>query len=523
MLRRIIRASAAAAHQFSTKAAVVAAPAQAHDTLSTERINASESSTNAAGRGRDTLGRRMFALVYSKRSAVVAIRKWKEEGRVVQKYELNRIVRELRRLKRYKHALEICEWMSSQEDMKLVSGDYAIQLDFIAKIRGLNSAEKFFQDLPEKMIDPITCSALLHTYVQHKELEKAEALMKKMSESDFLNSSVPYNHMLSLYISTEQLEKIPKIIKEVKKNTSPDIVTYNLWLAACASQNAVETAEKVFRELSAAKIEPDWVTHSTMASMYIKNSSREKAESALKDMEKKVSQKVRVAYASLISLHTALGNKKDIRGIWKKMNSTFRKLNDVEYTCMITSLLKLKQLKEAEKLYNEWESVSPTKDSRVPNLLLAAYINDKQMETAEAFYNRMVENKIVPGYTTWELLTWGYLKQRQVDKVLDCFKKAIHSVRKWDLDEKMVREIFALVEEFGDVGVAEQLLATLRRAGYVNTEMYNSLIRTYAEADKMPLIIAERMKKDNVEMDEETERLIQLTSKMCVAEISSDA
>lgn len=413
--------------------------------------------------------------------------------------------------------------MKTQEDMRLMSGDYAIQLDLIAKIRGLNSAEKFFEDLPEKMIDPLTCSALLHTYVQHKESEKAEALMKKMLESDFLKSPVPYNHMLSLYISTGQLEKIPKIIKEVKKITSPDIVTYNLWLAACASQDAVATAQKVFRELVEAKIEPDWVTHSTLANMYTKNSFQKEAVSALKDMEKKVSKKVRVAYASLISLHTALGNKNDVRGIWRKMKTTFRKLNDVEYTCMLTSLLKLEEFVEAEKLYTEWESVSPTKDSRVPNLLLAAYINNNQMETAEAFYNRMVENKILPGYTTWELLTWGYLKQRQVRKVLDCFKKAVHSVRQWDPDEKLVQEVFSLVEEFGDVEVAEQLLVTLQRAGYVNTEIYNSLLRTYAKAGKMPLIVAERMEKDNVEMDEETKRLVQLTSKMCVAEIPSDA
>lgn len=105
MLRRIVRASAASAHRFSTKSGAAAAPAQ--ESISVKRVNTSAKSTNAAGSGRDTLGRRMFALVFSKRSAVVAIRKWKEEGRVVQKYELNRIVRELRRLKRYKHALEV--------------------------------------------------------------------------------------------------------------------------------------------------------------------------------------------------------------------------------------------------------------------------------------------------------------------------------------------------------------------------------------------------------------------------------
>ncbi|KAL3827929.1 hypothetical protein ACJIZ3_016731 [Penstemon smallii] len=519
MLPRFIRASVAAVRQFSTKTAALAEePLLAAEGITTTTPKTMSVATKGGG---DTLGRRLFALVYTKRSAVIAIRKWKEEGHVVRKYELNRIVRELRKMKRYKHALEICEWMRAQQDINLVPGDYAVHLDLIAKIRGLNSAEKFFLDLPEKMRDSATCSALLHTYVQYKESDKAEALMKKMSECDFLRSPLPYNHMLSLYISKGQLEKVPEIIRELKKTTSLDIVTYNMWLAACASQNFMETAEKVFLEISKAKIEPDWLTYSTMTSIYIKNSLHEKAESTLKEMEKRTSRKVRVAYASLISLHTNLENKNEVRRIWKKMKSTYRKMNDVEYTCMITSLLKLKEFEEAEKLYNEWESISPTKDSRVPNLLLAYYINNNHMDIAEAFYNRMVKKEIVPGYTTWELLTWGYLKQKEVQKVLECFEKAITIVRKWDRDEKLVKEVSKTVEEFGDVEDAEKLLATLRRVGHVDTEIYKSLLRTYAKAAKMPLIVAERMKKDNVEIDQETEELLQLTSKMCVGDIPS--
>ncbi|KAL3647888.1 hypothetical protein CASFOL_008856 [Castilleja foliolosa] len=561
MLSRILHTSVAAARRLSTRTAVAAAPAK--ETLSRERIystsdrrtkssaagdkltNSSNAedrftkssaggdkltkSSNAEDRftksstGVDTLGRRLFALVYAKRSAVVTIRKWKEEGHLVQKYELNRIVRELRKLKRYKHALEICEWMRTQDDMKLLSGDYAVHLDLIAKIRGLKSAEKFFEDLQEEYRDPATCTALLHTYVQHKQSDSAEALMKKMSECNFLKSPLPYNHMMSLYLSSGQIEKIPETIKELKKITSPDVVTYNLWLAACGSQNLLETAEKVFLEMTKTKIEPDWVTHSTLASLYIKNSNPEKAEFALKDMERKVTKKFRTGYSSLISLHTNLESKNGVRRIWKKIKSIYRKPNDSEYTCMILSLVKLNEFEEAEKLYDEWESISPTKDVRVPNLLLAAYINNNdKMEKAEAFYDRMVKNDLVPGYTTYELLTWGYLKEKEMDKVLDCFKKMVKSVRKWDPDEELVKEVFGIFEEFGNVEGAEKLVVTLRRAGYVNGEVYKCLLRTYVKAGKMALIVEERMKKDKVEMDEEIKGLLQLTSKLCVSEIPGE-
>ncbi|XWS76415.1 hypothetical protein CRYUN_Cryun01aG0174200 [Craigia yunnanensis] len=176
MLMRYVRASLFAARLFSTEAAA------AKKAVTTTEGPAK---SGGGGGGRDTLGYRLIGLVYPKRSAVVTIQKWKEEGHTVRKYELNRVVRELRKLKRYKHAIEICEWMRLQQDIKLLPGDYAIHLDLIAKVHGLASADKFFEDLPDKMRDQATCTALLHTYVQNKLSAKAEALMEKCQKVVF--------------------------------------------------------------------------------------------------------------------------------------------------------------------------------------------------------------------------------------------------------------------------------------------------------------------------------------------------
>ncbi|KAK4558410.1 hypothetical protein RGQ29_007951 [Quercus rubra] len=486
MLLRSIRfraTLACAARRFSAQAAAAVAAAVE------KKAAAAVASTKSSGDGRDTLGRRLMSLVYAKRSAVIAIRKWKEEGHTVRKYDLNRIVRQLRKLRRYKHALEICEWMTLQQDIRLQTGHLA-------------------------------CSALLHVYVQNKLSAKAEALMAKMTECGFLKNCLPYNHMLSLYISNGQLEKVPEVIHELKKNTLPDVVTYNLWLTACASQNDVETAEKVFLELKKENIVPDWVTYSALTNLYIKKALPEKASYTLKQMEKKAFRKNRVAYSSILSLHTNMGDKDEVHRIWKKMTSLYRKMSDAEYTCMLSSLVKLGEFEEAESLYREWETVSGTGDARVSNILLAAYINRNQMEMAENFYNQMVEKGITPSYTTWELLTWGYLNQKQMEKVLDYFTKAVGSVKKWNPDERLVREVFKKYEEQGNVEGAEKILVVLRKAGHLSTEVYNSLLRTYAKAGKMPLIVAERMEKDKVQLNEETHELIKLTSKMCVSEAS---
>lgn len=410
--------------------------------------------------------------------------------------------------------------MTLQQDIKLLPGDYAVHLDLISKVRGVPSAENFFENLPDKMRGQATCSALLHTYVQNKLSAKAEALMEKMRECGFLKCPLPYNHMLSMYISSGKMDKVPEVLKELKKNTLPDVVTYNLWLNVCALENDVETAEKVFLELRKVKLDPDWVTYSALANMYIKNKLPEKAESTLKEMEKRVSRKNRISYSSLLSLHTNMGDKDGVHRIWKKMKSLFRKMNDAEYTCMISSHVKLGELQKAENLYNEWESISGTGDPRVPNILLAAYITKNQMEKAETLYNRMVQKDIKPCYTTWELFTWGYLETSHMEKLLDCFQKAIGTVNKWSPDKRLVKKVFEKLEEQGNIEAAEQLLVILRNAGYVTTEIYNSLLKTYEKAGKMPLIIAERMERDNVQLNADTHKLIKVTSTMPVTEVS---
>lgn len=106
MFVRLVRTSCAAVRPLSTEAATTVKSTRSGGTSTTTSLEGGTSSATSS-RGRDTLGKRLLSLVYAKRSAVITIRKWKEEGHPVRKYELNRIVRELRRHKRYKHALEV--------------------------------------------------------------------------------------------------------------------------------------------------------------------------------------------------------------------------------------------------------------------------------------------------------------------------------------------------------------------------------------------------------------------------------
>ncbi|KAL5205968.1 hypothetical protein ABZP36_034177 [Zizania latifolia] len=489
------------------------------------RLLSSASAAASAGGGEggrgDTLGRRLLMLIYPKRSAAVVLRRWAEEGRTVKKYQLNRVVRELRKYHRFKHALEICEWMRTQPEMRLLPGDHAVHLDLVAKVRGLPSAEKFFEDMPERAKGPSTCHALLHAYVQNGEREKAEAMFDEMAKAGYLTYALPFNHMMSLYMSSGELEKVPEMIKELRRYTLPDLVTYNIWLTYCSKKNSVKSAEKVYDLMRDDRVAPDWMTFSLLGSIYINAGLHVKGRDALVEMEKRASRKERAAYSSLLTLYASLPDRGNLDRVWSKMRETFRKFSDTEYKCMLTSLTRFGDIAEAENIYSEWESASGTRDSRIPNTILSFYIKNGMMEKAEGFLDRIVQKGVKPSYSTWELFVWGYLGHEGMDKVFECLEKALSSLDKWNPNAQLAMAMYSQIEKRGDIEAAEKLLVMLREAGYVTTDIYNSVLRTYAKAELMPLIVDERMDQDKVAMDDETRRLLRLTSKYPIGEVST--
>ncbi|KAK8952830.1 Pentatricopeptide repeat-containing protein [Platanthera guangdongensis] len=521
-LARLLRAAVSPVSASSAELLPPWIPVAMRSISASSSTNDSGDARGSRGGGSHTLGRRLLSLIYPKRSAVIALRKWADEGKSIQKYQLNRVVRELRKYKRFKHALEICEWMRSETDIKLLPGDYAVHLDLIAKVRGLSSAEKFFEDLPDGMKTQSTATALLHIYAQNKIAAKAESLFQQMSSNGFLTCSLPYNHMLTLYASTGELKKIPEVIKQLKKNASPNEFTYNIWLTSCAEKGDLEGAEEAMADMVKHKVAGDRVTFSILANIYIKSGDAIKARDALQKMEIRVSRKDRAAFCYLISMYTALSDVENVRRIWRKMKMMFRKLCDAEYKSVLTSLLKFDLADEAERIYAEWESApSPgTRDSRVSNALIAYYAKN-DMNKAEEFYERVTGAGIRPNYSCWESLALGYLRSNKMEKVLRCLKEALSSLTKWEPNAELVRSVFEGLETAGDAEGGERFLVMLRDAGYVTTEIYNCLLRTYARSQTMPLIVGERMKRDGVAMDEETERLLELTSKFRVGSSAS--
>ncbi|XP_051122856.1 pentatricopeptide repeat-containing protein At1g02150 [Andrographis paniculata] len=414
--------------------------------------------------------------------AASALNQVENEGRRITKWELCRVVKELRKFRRYRYALEVYEWMNNRPELyRITTSDTAIQLDLIAKVHGVESAEQYFMKLPDALKDKRIYGSLLNAYVRARMREKAESLMDKIRYSGYAIHALPYNVMMTLYANLKDHNKIESLIWEMKeKGVVLDTYSYNIWLSSCGSQGSLEKMEQAFEQMQLDDaINPNWTTFSTMATMYIKFGHLGKAKSCLREMEIRITGRDRIPYHYLISLYGSVGDNEEVYRIWKIYKATFVNITNFGYHTMISALVRVDDINGAEQIYEEWLSVKSLYDPRVANLLLSSYVKKGLSEKAEAFFDDMVKMGGRPNAMTWEILSENHIRNTEISEALYCMENAASAEgsMSWKPKPVNVCAILKICDRRDDDASRHALTEILKRAGCLDDEVYMSNIK----------------------------------------------
>ncbi|XP_021756415.1 pentatricopeptide repeat-containing protein At1g02150-like [Chenopodium quinoa] len=432
---------------------------------------------------------RKIALMDNPEFGVASVlNQFENEGKRLTKWELCRIVRELRKFKRFQLALEVYEWMSNRiERYKITSSDTAIQLDLIAKVRGVASAEEYFVRVPDTLKDNRIFGALLNAYAGAKVRNKAESLMGRMRDKGYLNHPLPFNVMMTFYMKINEYDQVEKLVSEMKQRSIPlDLYSYNIWLSARGSYGSAEGMEQVFEEMKLEPtIVPNWTTYSTVAAVYIKLEMLEKAGQCLKDLETRITGRDRMPYHYLISLYGSLGNNEEVYRVWNTYKSTFANVPNWGYHSVISSLARLADIEGAEKIYEEWLSVKASYDPKVANLLMGWYVREEPFEKVKSFFDHMVEDGGKPNSGSWEILGEGHIKEGRISEALSCFREAVlvDSPSNWRPKPPNVSAFIELCEQEADHTSKEDFIVLLKQLGCLQDESYRSLLVGLSDID----------------------------------------
>ncbi|KAL8468015.1 hypothetical protein ACS0TY_031312 [Phlomoides rotata] len=439
--------------------------------------------------------------------------KWVEMGNKVRFAELQRIIIDLRKRKRYNQALQVSEWMRSKDIYTFTPVQHAVQLDLIGKVHGLLHAESYFDSLSEQDKTEKVYGAILHCYVRQRETERALKHLKSMKEKGLALSSVAFNDIMTLYTSIGEYDKVPGIFKQMKEHSvQPDNLSYRICINSFGVRSDIEGLKNILSEMeNDGQIVMDWNTYAVVANFHVKAGLKCEANIFLEKAEKRLDKKDALCYNHLISIHARLGNRDDVSRLWSLEKTTFKRCHNREYINMMESLVRLDELEEAEKVLKEWESSGNCYDIRVPSAVINGYIEKGLCDKAETVLRNLMETGKVLVPNIWGRLARGYIEMGKMGNAVESLKTALseHDVNEGNnLHDKVITDILRSIGVKGSSADAERVVNLLRSKLPLKRLMYHTLLKCCVNAGKEVGWLLNIMKSDNYEEDEETLKIL---------------
>ncbi|KAL8527195.1 hypothetical protein ACS0TY_005173 [Phlomoides rotata] len=449
----------------------------------------------------DCLYRRLSKLWHDKGTVASTINEYIIEGKSVGRFELDRCINELRKYRRFDHALEIMEWMEFRK-FNFGQRDYAVRLDLIAKVKGIAEAENYFSGLSPSMRVHCTYGALLNRYCEEKMTDKALGLFCKMFKENMMIRPLPFNHLMSLYMRSGQPEKVVSLFQEMKKmNIRPDTNSYNLLMNSYSHLNDIEGVERVFEEmrLENGKL-CNWTSYSYLANIYARGGYQEKAKLALINVEE-MGAHDRVAYHFLISLYAGISDLDNVHRVWEKLKSTMKVVTNMSYLIMLQALGNLNDIEGMTKCFEEWESVCCSYDTRLVNPVVCAYLKHDMVEEAESVLERASKKTDTPFFKALEMFMVFHLEKGQIKQAFEIVEKATsrYGNTEWRPKPDTISRFLDYFKQENDVSSAEEFYELMKRINCVDRRLYESLLETYVGAGRSMVDIRARIERDGIE------------------------
>uniref|UniRef100_A0A0E0BCC9 Pentacotripeptide-repeat region of PRORP domain-containing protein n=1 Tax=Oryza glumipatula TaxID=40148 RepID=A0A0E0BCC9_9ORYZ len=411
-------------------------------------------------RKKDSLFRRVAAAADPRLPLSPVLEQWcLAEERPIAKPEIQSIIKYLCRRRRFSQALQLSMWMTERLHLHLSPGDVAYRLELITKVHGLDRAVEYFDSMPDQLKQQQCYGSLLKCYAEAKCVEKAEELFQKMRGMG-MASSYAYNVMMRLYLQDGQVERVHSMHRTMEESgIVADVFTTDTLVAAYVVAEDIEAIEKVLEKADSCNDLMTWHSYATIGKVLMQSGMEERALQAFQESEKKIAKKSnRVAYGFLLTMYADLGMNSEVDRIWDVYKSKVpASACNSMYMCRISVLLKMNDIVGAEKAYEEWES------------------------------------KHVG----------------QASKAADLTKKALASAsNEWTPDLTNVLMSLNYFAEQKNVEAAEEMASLLQRLITPTRDIYHGLLKTYVNAGKPVSDLLDRMKKDGMEADEETEKIL---------------
>ncbi|GMN57751.1 hypothetical protein TIFTF001_026838 [Ficus carica] len=441
--------------------------------------------------------------------------KWVKEGNEVEREEVYSAFLALRKTRMYGKAfqvlqyfsgfayfrllfllvLQFSEWLEARKKIEFFERDYASRVDLIAKVQGLEKAEKYIDRMPKSFRGEIVYRTLLANTVQAGNVKKSEEVFNKMKDLGLPVTSFAYNQLILLYKRIDRKKIADVLLMMEKANMKPSIFTYKLLIDIKGQHNDITGMEQIIDAMKSEGIEPDTQTKYIIVKHYASAGLKEKAEAALKALEGGNLKVNRQACRSLLQIYGELGRADEVERVWKICESNPRA---GECIAAIQAWGKLKKIEKAEAVFEKMLKAGKKYSQMHYNMLLDVYANNKMLTKGKDLIKRMADSGCKIGPLTWDSLVKLYLDAGEIEKADAVLQKATQQNEL----KPLFRTYAAVMDHHarrGDIHNTEKIFHRLKQAGYsARLPQFQTLVKAYVIAKSPAYGMGDRLKADNV-------------------------
>ncbi|TKY49744.1 Pentatricopeptide repeat-containing protein mitochondrial [Spatholobus suberectus] len=403
----------------------------------------------------------------------------------------------------YYKALQISEWLDTTKQFEHSENDYASRLDLIAKVQGVDVAEKYMKNVPDSLRGELLYRILLANCVRSGNMEKSEAVFEKMRTLGLPITIYTLNQMIILYKKCDR-RRIPGILSFMKKeNLTPSLLTYRILIAARGESGDIIGMEQLVEGMKSHGLQPDTHFLTDLARFYISEGLKDKAIAILKEIGGGNSQEFIRARNKLFSLYASLDMANDVSRIWNHCKSGPTML---ECEAAIGAWGKLGKVEEAEAVLEMAMQKFKGLSSRLFSELLRVYALNNQISKGKEFIERMRRFRCWSGPLVWDGLVRFYVEAGDVAKAASILSKAAER-QSGGAVKPLFNSYMVVMEQYakcGDVHNAEKWFHRMKQCGYTGRiRPFQILIQAYLKAKTPAYGLRERMKAEDVSPNKE--------------------
>ncbi|KAF2286722.1 hypothetical protein GH714_024019 [Hevea brasiliensis] len=233
-----------------------------------------------------------------------------------------------------------------------------------------------------------------------------------------------------------------------------------------------------------------------------------------------------LTYGALLNCYCKELMTEEAEALMEKMKELNLGLTSMSYNSLMTLYTKVGQPERIPAVIQEMKANNIMPDSYTYNVWMRALaaVNDNLslcqrglLERAEELKERAHKRGAKPNAKTWEIFLGYYLDNEDIKLAVDCLANAISIGRgngqKYVPSPEIVGSFMAHFEQQKDVDRAEGFIEILKKAvDNVGANVFESLIRTYAAAGRTSSVMLRRLKMENVEVSEASQKLLEVIS-----------